>query len=215
MGAMCHHYVGQKAGRKYYEDAFSIRANQALAVRQLPLGGFYPLKPVPVVRLDESGERELAVCEWGFLPFWWKPSDKQPKRAAFQRQCFNARSETVDTKPAYREAFKRRRCLLPAEKFEEKKHYFSFADERPFAFAGLWETWGKGDDAIETCTLLTTEPNEEIRSVGHHRMPVVLQTEEQYALWMNPEIVERGPLEELMLPLPDGSLVVEGIGSLF
>lgn len=211
---MCHHYVGQKSGRKYYDDAFSIRSNP----RQLPLlpeGGFYPLKPVPIIRLDADGERELAVCEWGFLPFWWKPSDKHPKRAAFQRQCFNARSETVHEKASYREAFKRRRCLLPAAKFEEKKHYFSFEDERPFAFAGLWETWGKGDDAIETCTLLTTEPNEEVRGVGHHRMPVILQSDEQYARWMNPEIVERGPLDELMRPLADGSLVVEGIGSLF
>ncbi len=207
---MCHHYVAQNAGHEFYQEAFSFRTN--LRQLTLPDGGFYPLQPVPVIRLDDNGDRELAVCEWGFLPFWWKPSDKQPKRAAFQRQCFNARSETVDTKPSYREAFKRRRCLLPAAKFEEKKHYFAREDERPFAFAGLWETWGKGDEAIETCTFLTTEPNAEVRGVGHHRMPVILQSEEQYARWMNPEIVERGPLDELMRPLADGSLAVEAMG---
>ncbi|BBO35716.1 SOS response-associated peptidase [Lacipirellula parvula] len=194
----------------------SIRSNlRQIALSSIPGGGFYPLKQVPVIRLGDDGERGLDVCEWGFLPTWWKPSDKQPKRAAFQRQCFNARSETVDTKPTYRSAFKTRRCLLPAEKFEEKKHYFSFADQRPFAFAGLWETWHGDDGEIYTCTLLTTEPNEEVRSVGHHRMPVILQTEAEYARWLNPEIKERGPLDELMRPLADGSLEVEPIGTLF
>ncbi len=199
-----------------YGDAFSIRSNlRQIGLGIVPDGGFYPLKPVPVIRLGEDGERGLDVCEWGLLPFWWKPSDKQPKRAAFQRQCFNARSETADTKPTYREAFKRRRCLLPAVKFEEKKHYFSFAGERPFAFAGLWETWRGDDGEVFSCTLLTTEPNEEIRSVGHHRMPVILQSEAEYERWLDPEIVERGPLEDLMRTLADGSLEVEPIGKLF
>src|SRR5690606_8635478 len=98
--------------------------------------------------------------------------------------------------PTYRSAFKTRRCLLPAEKFEEKKHYFSFADQRPFAFAGLWETWRGEDGEIFTCTLLTTEPNEEVRGVKHHRMPVILQSEAEYARWLDPEIKERGPLDE-------------------
>jgi putative SOS response-associated peptidase YedK len=104
---------------------------------------------------------------------------------------------------------------LRAAKFEEKKHYFRFPDERPFAFAGLWETWRGDDGEIESCTLLTTEPNAEVRDIGHHRMPVILQSEAAYARWTDSEIVERGPLDELMRPLQDGSLVVEAIGSLF
>src|SRR5215213_5391645 len=113
-------------------------------------------------------------------------------------QCFSARSEDVHTKPAFRDAFKRRRCLMPADEFFEKGHYFHLMEHRPFAFAALWERWGRGEEAVESCTLLTTEPNEAVRSVGHHRMPVLLTREEEYAAWLNPETVERGALEELM-----------------
>ena len=124
------------------------------------------------------------------------------KRASFQRLCFNAKSETADTKPAFRDAFKRRRCLLPAIEFFEKGHYFHRTEREPFAFAGLWERWRDSDnETIESCTLLTTAPNELVRSVGHHRMPVLLTSEGDYAAWLNPEVVERGPLEAMMRPL--------------
>src|SRR4029079_19255736 len=127
----------------------------------LPEAGFYPLATVPIIRLDDQGEREMVGAEWGLLPFWWKPSDKVPKRAAFQRKTFNARCETIDTTPSYREAFKRRRCLLPAGEFFEKNFYLHFADDRTFEFAGLWESWKGGEGkTVESCTLLTTEPNE-------------------------------------------------------
>ena len=82
----------------------------------------------------------MVACEWGLLPFWWKPTDKEPKRAAFQRKTFNARSETVSATASYREAFKRRRCLMPAGAFMEKGHYFGLPSGEPFAFAGLWES---------------------------------------------------------------------------
>lgn len=203
---MCHHYVGQKNAPKFYIDEFSIRANLALATPEVlaPAGGFYPLKDVPIIRLEHD-ERALAVCSWGLLPSWWKPKKEGEKPHAFQRQCFNAKSETVDTKPTFRSAFKVRRCLLPAGKFEEKAHYFSLPDDQPFAFAGLWESWH--DDEIVSCTLLTTEPNEEVKGVGHHRMPVILRTEAEYARWLDPEITTRAPLEGLMKPLEDGALI--------
>ena len=204
---MCHHYVGLKnANRALLEEAFHVRANLALAVSEFmsPAGGFYPLKSVPIIRL-EHGERALAACSWGFLPSWWKPKKEGEKPQAFQRQCFNAKSETVDTKPTFRTAYKSRRCLLPASKFEEKAHYFSLPDEQPFAFAGLWESWHDGE--LVSCTMLTTEPNEEVRGVGHHRMPVILRTEAEYARWLDPEITTRAPLEGLMEPLEDGALM--------
>ena len=205
---MCHHYVGQKANKEFYEAAFSVRSNP----RQLDLlgGSYYPLSHVPVVRLDDQGDREIVACSWGLLPAWWKPKTETEKPQAFQRKCFNARSEEVHSKPTYRSAFKSRRCLLPASMFEEKKHYFRFPDDRSFAFAGLWESWDGG--AIESCTLLTTEPNADVRAVHHPRMPVILQSEAEYARWLDPEIVERGPLEELMRTLADGALVSEPIG---
>jgi putative SOS response-associated peptidase YedK len=197
---MCHHYRGAKTPPEYLANEFSIRTN--LRQLMLPAGDFWPLSPVPIVRLDDQGERELAVAEWGLLPFWWKPSDKSPKRATFQRKCFNARSEDVDAKPTFREAFKRRRCLLPAEEFFEKGHYFRFADDRTFAFAGLWESWKGGDgEVVESCTLLTTEPNELVRSVGHHRMPVLLAGEDQWRQWLDRlEQSGRSAVEQLFRP---------------
>jgi putative SOS response-associated peptidase YedK len=142
----------------------------------------------------------------GLLAFWWKPSDKTLKRTTFQRKCFNARSEDVDVKPSFREAFKRRRCLVVAHEFFEKGFYFHLPEHKPFAFAGLCERWRGGEETVESCTLLTTVPNAEVQSVGHNRMPVMLTTEAEYARWLNPEAAERGPLEELMQPMPDGKL---------
>ena len=194
---MCHHYKGSRQPPEHLRDEFSIRSNQY----HLDFGaGFYPLSEVPIIRLDPAGEREMVGAEWGLLPLWWKPSDKTPKRAKFQRMCFNARSEDVEKKPTFRDAFKRRRCLLPGGEFEEKGHYFRFADDRPFAFAGLWETWRGDDELVVTCTMLTTEPNEIVRSVGHHRMPVLLANQADYALWLNPEATERGAVEHLFAP---------------
>jgi putative SOS response-associated peptidase YedK len=207
---MCHHYIAGRtrsaAGRAIvhrWDDEFSIRSNQYQLV--LPDAGFYPLDRAPIVRLDGAGERELAGAEWGFLPAWWKPSDKTPKRATFQRKCFNARSEEVDVKPTYRSAFRRQRCLMPAEEFFEKGHYFRLTGDepRPFAFAGLWDRWEGGDgELVESCTLLTTEANEIVAGVGHPRMPVVLRSEAEYGAWLDPERVERGALEALLRPTP-------------
>jgi putative SOS response-associated peptidase YedK len=202
---MCHHYKGSRHPPAHLADEFSVRSNQYQLT--LPDAGFYPLGRPPIVRLDEAGEREMVAAEWGLLPFWWKPSDKTPKRTTFQRKCFNARSEDVDAKPTYREAFKRRRCLMPADEFFEKGHYFHLTDRRPFAFASLWERWRGADEIVESCTLLTTEANELVRSVGHPRMPVMLTAESQYAEWLNAEITERQRLEHLMQPLDPARLV--------
>ena len=135
---MCHHYKGSRNPPAHLADEFSVRSNQYQLL--LPDAGFYPLAQVA----DRAARRRRASARWSppsgaCLPFWWKPSDKTPKRTTFQRKCFNARSEDVDTKPTYREAFKRRRCLMPADEFFEKGHYFHLPDHRPFAFAALWE----------------------------------------------------------------------------
>jgi putative SOS response-associated peptidase YedK len=199
--AMCHHYRGARNPPPHLADEFSLRTN--LYQLLLPDEGFYPLAQVPVVRLDDAGEREMAAAEWGFLPSWWKPSDRTPKRTAFQRKCINARSEDVDAKQTYREAFRRRRCLMPAEEFFERGHYFHLADHRTFAFAALWDRWRDADGAaIDTCTLLTTEANDAVRRVGHPRMPIIFFSKEDYARWLNPELTERPPLENLLRPTP-------------
>ena len=198
---MCHHYRGSRNPPPHLANEFSLRAN--LYQLMLPDEGFYPLAQVPIVRVTDSGEREMVAAEWGFLPGWWKPSDRTPKRTSFQRKCINARSEDVDAKPTYRDSFRRRRCLMPVEEFFERGHYFHLADRRTFAFAALWDRWRDADGAmLDTCTLLTTAPNGAVAAVGHNRMPVVLTTNEEYGRWLNPEVTERAPLEDLLVPTP-------------
>jgi putative SOS response-associated peptidase YedK len=129
-------------------------------------------------------------------------------------RLINARSEMVGEKPAFREAFKKRRCIIPADGFYEwqrtggKKQpfFFQMRDESPFGFAGLWERWQDGEgEAIESCTIVTTEANEVLRPV-HDRMPVILHPEE-YALWLGGDERQRGLLVELMQPYPAEAMV--------
>lgn len=121
----------------------------------------------------------------------------------------NARSETAAEKPSFRAAFRRRRCLVIADGFYEwqkqngsKQPFFiHLRDARPFAFAGLWEHWeGPDDSIIESCTLLTCDPNAFLQAV-HNRMPVILDPED-YELWLNPEVQQPDLLQPLLRPYP-------------
>jgi putative SOS response-associated peptidase YedK len=144
-----------------------------------------PTQPVGIVRLDRSGtEREWALVHWGLIPSW----SKDPSMGA---RMINARGETIVEKPAFRAALKRRRCLVPADGFYEWKrtgsskqpYYIRLNDHKLFAFAGLWEIWSAPDGSeIESCTVITTEPNELMGSL-HDRMPVILAAED-YAQWL-------------------------------
>lgn len=149
-----------------------------------------PTDDVPVVRnsKDGGGERELVMMRWGLIPFWATDA-----KVAFK--SINARVETVTTAPAFREAFKRRRCLVLADGFYEWKKLDSKGKEKqpyrfvlksgePFAFAGLWEYWKKGDGpAITSCTIITGPPNE-LAATIHDRMPVILPPE-SYEAWLS------------------------------
>lgn len=148
-----------------------------------------PTQPIGIVRVNPaSGEREWTHVLWGLIPSW----SKDPSIGA---RLINARSETVQEKPSFRAAFKRRRCLVPADGFYEwkkvdkrKQPYHitvtsSEDGESLFAIAGLWESWtGPDGSVLESCTLLTTEANEALSSL-HHRMPVILEPED-HAMWM-------------------------------
>jgi len=160
-----------------------------------------PTQPVAAVRTArESKGRELVMLQWGLIPFW----AKDPKIGA---RMINARSETAAEKPSFRAAFRRRRCLVIADGFYEwqkqngnKQPFFiHLRDARPFAFAGLWEHWeGPDDSIIESCTLLTCDPNDFLRAV-HNRMPVILDPE-HYDLWLNPEVQQPDTLQPLLRP---------------
>jgi putative SOS response-associated peptidase YedK len=146
-----------------------------------------PTQPVGVVRLNpQTKAREWELVQWGLVPSW----AKDPGIGA---QMINARAETVTEKPAFRSAFKRRRCLVPAtgfyewQKQEKRKqpYYITLREGRPFAIAGLWENWeGPDGSALATCTLLTTEANE-LMAAFHNRMPVIVAPED-YAMWLGP-----------------------------
>ncbi len=164
-----------------------------------------PGTEVLIVRAKEATDtnaRELALARWGLVPFWAKDPD-------FGAKTINARSETAAQKPAFRAAFRYRRCLIPADGFYEwagsrrkKQPFFIHLEERkPFAFAGLWESWTGADGSIlETCTILTTDANEKLAEL-HHRMPVILP-EVSYADWLNPGENRSKNLQPLLKPYP-------------
>lgn len=173
-----------------------------------------PTQPVAAVRrVPGDGQRELVLLRWGLVPFW----AKDPGIGA---RMINARSETVAEKPAFRAAFRRRRCLVPADGFYEWRRlergkqpfYVRLRDERPFAFAGLWERWeGPDETAIDSCTLLTTEPNDLIRPV-HSRMPVILSPKD-YDLWLDPGVQKVELLQPLLRPYPSEGMLAYPIST--
>jgi putative SOS response-associated peptidase YedK len=164
-----------------------------------------PSQHVPVVRLNKAGDRVLGALRWGLIPHWTRGKPKT--------QPINARSETVASSGMFRQAFERRRCLMPADGFYEWQglrppktpYFFRSPDDRPFAFAAVWERWQADEQSepVETCCLLTTTPNGVMRPV-HDRMPVILRPED-YGRWL-----DRGTtgadVADLLRPLPDDAL---------
>jgi len=169
-----------------------------------------PTQQVPVIRA-EGGGRHLSLVRWGLVPFWAK-DDKIGSR------MINARSESAAEKPAFRAAFTRRRCLVPADGFYEwqkrgsqkQPYYIGLRDGDAFAFAGLWERW-KGPPnqplgrPLETCTILTTDANGVHESL-HDRMPVILPPD-MYDLWLDAEFTNREALTEMLRPYPADEMV--------
>jgi putative SOS response-associated peptidase YedK len=164
-------------------EQFSLEQPPLLAPRY----NIAPTQPVAAIRLSpHTGKRELALFSWGLIPSWAKDIKMGAK-------LINARSETVAEKPSFRASFKRRRCLIPADGFYEWKKdgkqkqpmYMHAINGRLWALAGLWETWiGAEGSEIDSCTILTTTPNELMESI-HDRMPVILEPED-YDLWLKP-----------------------------
>ncbi len=137
-----------------------------------------PTQFIAAIRNDEREDRELVMLRWGLVPFW-------AKDPSIGNRMINARAETVAEKPAYRAAYRRRRCLVLADGFYEwhkegpvkTPYYISLESRGPFALAGLWEHWQsrETDDSLQTVTLITTAANEFMTPL-HHRMPVILES---------------------------------------
>lgn len=204
---------------------FTLRAPASVVAEQFglfevapfaPRFNIAPSQPVPVVRMapqQPDPRRELVWLRWGLIPSW-------AKDPAIGNRMINARAETVGEKPAYRAALRRRRCLVAADGFYEwrrtgkgkQPHFIRLRDDRPFGFAGLWEAWEGADHSyVESCTLLTTEPNELIRPI-HNRMPVILAADD-YPRWLDPAVEEPGQLASLLRPYPSDEMTADPVST--
>lgn len=170
------------------EFTFGSRFNIAPSQQVLTLG-------------SNEGKRVGTTMKWGLVPYW-------ADDIKIGYKMINARGESVDEKASFKKSFKSKRCLILADGFYEwkkegrNKQPFRFVmkDERPFAFAGLWEQWNKGEEPLYTCTIITTKPNEVTKEV-HDRMPVILE-KDVYDLWLNPEMDDTEYLKSLLVPYP-------------
>ena len=167
----------------------------------VPRYNIAPTQPVPIIRQDpKEPRREPSLVRWGLIPWWAKDSSGAAA-------MINARSETAATKPAFRDALKLRRCLIPADGFYEwqkkgrtKQPYcFEVKEGKLFAFAGIWERWkDPGGEVLETCSILTTTPNA-VTSAVHDRMPVVLDPD-NYDVWLDHGMTNTDAASDLLKP---------------
>ncbi|MEE8474964.1 MAG: SOS response-associated peptidase [Myxococcota bacterium] len=175
-----------------------------------------PSQDIATIRTRSDGVRVLEPRRWGLIPAW----AKDPK-VGFR--MINARAETAAERPAYRKAFRLRRCLVPADGFYEwsgrsgaiatKQPYcIGVTDELPFAIAGLWERWnGPEDLVIESCTLLTTRANDRVAPV-HDRMPVILEPRD-YERWLDLELQDADSLVDLLRPFASDRMTLHPVSS--
>ena len=181
---MCGRFVGyRKLGD--YKDKFRI---ELFEVDPKPNYNVAPTQMIPAV-IRRDGKNVVRELKWGLVPFW-------ADDPSIGNRMINARSESVDFKPSFRNAFRKRRCLIPADGFYEWKGkkspkqpmYITTPEDEPFGFAGLWEVWdnkGKEDEPLYTCTILTTDSSDAIKDI-HDRMPVILKPE-AYEDWIDEE----------------------------
>jgi putative SOS response-associated peptidase YedK len=180
--------------------------------------------PVPTVT-DSAPQVRLDLLHWGLVPSW-------AEDPSVGNRMINARAETAAARPAFRDAMRRRRCLVPADGFYEWKkladagalpgmkpkagksvrkqpYLFRMKNDRPFAFAGLWDTWWHDGEKLESFTILTTSPNELVAPV-HDRMPVIVAPED-YARWLDPKR-SATDVQDLLRPYPAAEMEAVPVG---
>jgi putative SOS response-associated peptidase YedK len=163
-----------------------------------------PSEEILAVRAGPDGSREASRMKWGLVPYW-------AKERVIGNKLINARSETAGQKPAFRDAFRRRRALIPVSGFYEwkktergkKPYYIRMKDGALFALGGLWDSWPKEDPPLESCAILTVSANEKVAPI-HERMPVIIHPE-AYGLWLNRE-TGLSELQQQLSPFPAGMM---------
>ena len=185
---------------EFYAEHFGA---EFVRTETLPVN--YNVAPTETVyAVVEHGEqRALTSFRWGLVPFW-------AKDVKIGAKSINARSETAATKPMFRDSFKRRRCLIPADGFYEWErrnkgklpHYIFAADKTPLPLAGLWSSWRdpETDDRVLTCTILTGTPNSLVEPL-HDRMPIIVPHDD-WDRWLDPEYEDVDALQSLMVSYP-------------
>ena len=204
---MCGRFV-QCATGAVLAARFQLAAPPAL----VPRYNVAPSQPIGAVRIAGDGGREWVLLRWGLVPAW----ASEPRTGY---STINARAETAAEKPAYRQAFRRRRCLIPADGFYEwrkvgkgKQPYrIAPADGRPVAFAGLWERWERDGQVLESATILVTSANALLAPI-HDRMPAILDPADE-ARWLDPHVTDPAVLRPLLVPCPPERLRLWPVGA--
>jgi len=194
---MCGRYT-LRSNQHQLQDAFPL-----FEIPELPARfNIAPSQNVAAIRV-EAGESKpsFASLRWGLLPYWAKTPKDKP-------QPINARSEGVATNRMFSKALQTRRCLVLADGYYEwvqagekkQPYYIRLANEKPFAFAGLWNRWESKTEGevVESCTIMTTEANEMMQKI-HHRMPVILPAS-AYEQWLDPKMQDAGAATQYLLP---------------
>ena len=147
--------------------------------------------------VQREAEREATFLQWGLIPFW----------STEAKGFINARVETIEQKPSFKDSFQKRRCLILADGFYEwermgkisQPYYFQMKDRAPFTFAGIWDRWQHNGRSITSCAIITTKANKLLSEI-HTRMPVILGTE-SHNLWLDEES-RSADLKDLLVPFP-------------
>ena len=210
---MCGRYVSSTP-----PDQLAAYFGAALTAEHL-VGPEYNVAPTRSVwTVFEDGDtRRLDLARWGLVPMW-------AKDLSIGNRMINARSETVADKNAFKKAFRRQRCIVPADGFYEwtvqpgqkKKQpwFIQRPDHEPFAFAGLWETWrgpDRTDEPIRTCTILTGPANEKMTEI-HDRMPVMLAPD-AWSTWLDPSVEDTDLLGQFLVPAPPQLITFHPVGT--
>jgi putative SOS response-associated peptidase YedK len=204
---VCGRYTLTKIDPATLRARFGFEVDPTFDFDERPRFNIAPTDPVLAIRTADGGRRELGRLRWGLLPGRWAQEGT--------RALINARAETLETQPAYRESFLCRRCLIPADGFYEwrvgqhgkQPVWISREDGEPFAFAGIWAALRNGGESVHSCAIVTCEPNEVVRPI-HDRMPVILSPDAE-SEWISPDGDPAG-LRDLLRPIePEGLRVRE------
>lgn len=194
---MCGRFTQQMSWSELHDlySVYTVPQSSALVER---FNGA-PTQEFAACRVAESGNREISVLRWGLVPFW-------AKDVSIGSRLINARAESVHSKPSFRTAFRKRRCLVPANGWFEwssvagrKQPYFiKLESDRPLSIAALWESWDKDGEPLETFTLITTQATSALSKI-HHRQPAIVDSND-WELWLDPSSPANSLLDLVQTP---------------